>query len=157
MDIIGLIRGQLPWVILIALVVAGMVLVPKLARATPDVDYDDFHDVDLRQSLSVDASVTLRQYRSGDILMYRTEAEGTGSVCLAYVAALPGEEVAIRDGVLLVNDRAVDLTGLPRGLPDRATVAVPRDHLWVVSHGHDFDSFACGPIPLGVVLGRHGG
>lgn len=74
------------------------------------------------------------------------------------VIALPGDVVEARDGVVFVNDVAVEEDYLPAGTytAGLAEVVVPGDSVFVLgdNRGNSTDSRVFGPIPIDSIVGQ---
>lgn len=94
----------------------------------------------------------------------RSMAEGLGMVPLdpevtlvRRVVGLPGEVVAVRDGVLHVDGTAMAEPYARRGGVDVGPVTVPRGHYWLVGDNRSAapgGPLAVGPVPRTALLGR---
>lgn len=93
----------------------------------------------------------------------RSVAQGLGVVSLdpdvariRRVVGLPGEIVAVRDGVLHVDGEALAEPYARRGGTDVGPVTVPAGHYWLVGDNRTAAStgLAVGPVPRTALLGR---
>ena len=134
----------------------GIEYLPKLKRVAPDTRYHDMRGViPTDATVSVDATVGLREMRQGDLMAYRIPDEmETG---FGWVVGLPGQRVELVDGELRVDGEAVTDGRVRATQGDRPPVVVPEDHIYTVSQENFFDSLGLGPIPASLVLGRVGG
>ena len=93
----------------------------------------------------------------GDLLVFTSPDEGLDTI--KRVIGVPGDEVAIRDAVLYVNDELVDepfvdheaIDGLYYG-----PVTVPAGRLILLgdNRANSIDSRSYGPVPVDAVSGR---
>ncbi len=103
-------------------------------------------------------------YKRGDIVIFdppATWADARGTPYIKRIIGLPGDRVAIRDGLVYVNDVALQEPYLYEGQP---TVATGPDSTWVVPPNELFvmgdhreysaDSRVFGPVPRDRVIGR---
>ena len=103
-------------------------------------------------------------YKRGDIVIFdppATWADARGTPYIKRIIGLPGDRVAIRDGLVYVNDVALQEPYLYEGQP---TVATGPDSTWVVppnelfvmgDHREDSaDSRVFVPVPRDRVIGR---
>ncbi len=103
-------------------------------------------------------------YKRGDIVIFdppATWADARGTPYIKRIIGLPGDRVAIRDGLVYVNDVALQEPYLYEGQP---TVATGPDSTWVVppnelfvmgDHREDSaDSRVFGPVPHDRIIGR---
>ena len=103
-------------------------------------------------------------YKRGDIVIFdppATWADARGTPYIKRIIGLPGDRVAIRDGLVYVNDVALQEPYLYEGQP---TVATGPDSTWVVppnelfvmgDHREDSaDSRVFGPVPRDRGIGR---
>jgi hypothetical protein len=148
------------YLVMIALLWAGLHYLPYLARANVSSDYMDINvpDVDKYPSYSLDPMVTIGQLAHDDVVMYRKTAgsDAPGNL-FGWVLALPGETVAIRDGHLLVNDQPVSKIADLRGggfQPDCGPILIPVGTVWLSTTMHRTDSMVMGPIPAAAIRGR---
>jgi hypothetical protein len=95
-------------------------------------------------------------YAAGDMVAYRT-GDGPEDVGFGVVAALPGDQVRMIGGELLVDDNEVrgwrDV-GLYRGIADIGPLCIPVGHLYVLSTQHQRDSLVLGAIGPDQLLGK---
>ncbi len=152
---IGLIKTVLGYGLLLIALWAGVTYLPRfLNTAVVPTNYDDVEGLKDTESYWLDAQVSPAAYAAGDALAFNfgTDKEQTR---FAWVAATPGQQVAIVNGKLIVDGQPAGKgTKLPR--PNQGPIIVPEHHLYVVSDNHRFDSLSAGPIPMAAVLGRIG-
>jgi len=92
----------------------------------------------------------------GDLIAFEAPE---GEINVKRVVGLPGDTVAVRDGVLFVNDEPRRESYVDYRLTDSSffgPVTVPEDHLFVMgdNRSNSLDSRALGAIPEKSVLGR---
>jgi hypothetical protein len=155
----ALLKQLLTYVALILVVLGAVLLINHLlSRAQVSADYVeiDVPDVEHYPTYAVHPK-RISQMIQGDVVCYRLprdpEGHGNGNG-FGWVAAIPGDTVAISKGVLLVNGEAWKRCPALPGAPDSAPVAVPLEHLYVVTTTHLTDSIARGPIPSAVIQGQ---
>lgn len=151
------IRSYLGFAVLAALLWAAGHFLPMFNRVAPEHGYSDMNGVDPYSAVTCDNSLSPRAYRMGDLVAYRTENEGMGTVCFARVVARPGQVISIVAGKLHVDGQEQGQFHLPQHTPDLAPLPVPEGHLWLVSDYNEFDSFRFGPIPAALLHGRTAG
>ncbi|HEX4852933.1 signal peptidase I [Arenimonas sp.] len=96
----------------------------------------------------------------GDIVAFLSARDD--SVRLYRVAVLPGESVAIREGVLLIDGQPQPLppgataSGLRGEIDEMATRTMPPDQYFLLGDNRDFaeDSRYTGPVPREWLIGR---
>lgn len=152
-DVVQALRSLIWFAVLTAVVVVAATRLPELLnRVQVPADYDD------QAGLVPMTGVWLAPppCRAGDVVAYRY-GDGPDQVGFGVVRGLPGDQVRVVGGALLVGDEEVaglrDL-GMYRGIHDIGPATVPRGHLFVVSSGHRRDSFALGMIGPDQVLGK---
>jgi signal peptidase I len=94
--------------------------------------------------------------RRGDLSAFTDSA---GDVTLKRIVGLPGDRVAMRDGVLTVNDRASREPYVDAGRVDSVyfgPVTVPPGTVFVLgdNRGNSRDSREYGPVPRSALIGR---
>lgn len=94
--------------------------------------------------------------RRGDLVVFRGVG---GGVMIKRAVGLPGDVVAVRDGVLHVNGRRVDEPYVNRGLNESnffGPSEVPEGHLFVMGDNRENsrDSREFGPVRRGDLIGR---
>ncbi|MDA3960164.1 MAG: S26 family signal peptidase [Planctomycetota bacterium] len=147
--------GSVLGTVLLLLILWGVARwLPSLKRVIPASGYDDMSQIDKDETTGVDGTVTLAHLRHGDVIAFRTDVEDDENIAFGYVAALPGETLRISDGTLAVNDKPFTDTDIPQNMGDVPALTIPRDHVYVLSERHQFDSTAYGPIPGRFLLGR---
>jgi type IV secretory pathway protease TraF len=138
---------------IIAILVGVSLVVSRCDRAQPGEGYDDIDGFSIADSKAIDASANVDRLERGQAICYRLGSESPMIAVFGWVAALPGDEVALRGGWLVVNGQPCK-RGDSIPLPACAPIRVPRDHVMVLSDHHRFDSVAYGPIPAGAIRGR---
>jgi signal peptidase I len=93
----------------------------------------------------------------GDLIAF--ESPEDGGVSLKRVVGIPGDEVEVYDGVLLVNGEAPEEPYVEHGLLDSTFFGpqeVPADHVFVMgdNRSNSVDSRSFGAVPEGDVLGE---
>lgn len=147
---------QLLWYALIVGIFWGtVVVVKKISRVQVPSGYNDVNGLSEYTSYRIDETVTLRGYRTGDPVCYRLGNDADRAVTFAWIAGLPGDEIAIAQGVLTVNGKPAG-RGAETQLPNAGPLRVPANHVYVVSDNHQQDSLAAGPIPTAALRGRLG-
>lgn len=151
--VVQTLRSLLWFAVLTAVVVVAAMRLPELLnRVQVPADYDD------HPGLTPMTGVWLAPppYAAGDLVAYR-HGDGADQVAFGVVRALAGDQVRIVGGALLVGDEEVAglrELGRYRGIHDVGPATVPKGHLFVVSSGHRYDSFAIGMIGPDQVLGK---
>jgi signal peptidase I len=98
-----------------------------------------------------------RAWRHGDIVMFR--APGTGQLTVKRLVGLPGDRLAIRDGVLVVNGARVAEPYVAPGAIDSVffgpTLVQPGE-VFVLGDNrrNSLDSRDYGPVPVDALEGR---
>lgn len=147
------IRQLLSYAITIGVIVALVVIVPRFARLRVAEGYNDIEKLEPEHSLNADSGIAFGALAIGDPIAYRLGGEDGKEVCVGWIAALPGDEVSIRDKAVMVNGKK-SLGGAVEEAPPRAPVMIPAGHCYVVSSHHLFDSVAYGPIPAAAIHAR---
>ena len=101
--------------------------------------------------------------RRGDVIILRPPG-GSDSPYVKRVIALPGETVAVRDGTVYVDGRALDEPyvadppryAYPTGNSGAGALTVPAGSVFVLgdNRNHSTDSHVFGPVPLDDVIGQ---
>lgn len=138
-------------ILAVALVAAAIYLPRWCTRFTSPSEYSDMQEIPAMTSVGIDPAYPREQIRSGDLVCFRNPANAEDKV-FARVVAIPGQSVQVVGGQVVV-DGAAGRSG-PVGCRDRGRFIVPSRHLFVVSDGHAFDSFAHGVLPFELILGR---
>jgi signal peptidase I len=152
-------KQLITYVVMIALLWAGLHYLPYLSRANVSSEYIDITvpDVDKYPSYALDPFVTINHLAHDDVVMFRktggTDAPGN---FFGWVVALPGETVRVKDNQLLVNDQPVRKDAALRisYRPDAGPILVPAGTVWVATSLHMTDSLAIGPVPAAAIKGK---
>lgn len=74
------------------------------------------------------------------------------------VIGLPGETIAVRNGVVYINERPLDAEPYVEepAYYEMAAVTIPAGHVFVLgdNRNHSYDSHSWGPLPIGQIVGR---
>jgi signal peptidase I len=95
--------------------------------------------------------------RRGDVVLF--EAPRDGAPTIKRVVGLPGDTVAVRDGVLFVNGEKKREGYVDYGLTDSTFLGptgVPEGHVYLMgdNRANSLDSRSYGPVPEADLLGR---
>lgn len=87
----------------------------------------------------------------GDIIVFKS-VEGDGQDLIKRVVGVPGDEIAVRGGKLLVNGEPQKEPYVNKKYPDRsfyAPTTVPKDHVFAMgdNRANSQDSRVFGPVP----------
>ena len=93
----------------------------------------------------------------GDVVLFR--APGDGAPTIKRVVGLPGDTVAVRDGVLFVNGEKKREGYVDYGLTDSTFLGstdVPEGHVYLMgdNRANSLDSRSYGPVPEADLLGK---
>lgn len=147
-----LIRTLIGFVLFVVAVVWAANWLPDwLRRVQVPMDYEDLRGLEGGQGLWLDPP----PFRSGRILAYRV-GSAPDDIGFGIIVAGPGDRVQLRAGQLVVNGEAVrdwSPHHPSQRLPDLGPLTVPAGHWFVVSHRHQRDSLAQGPIGGERILG----
>ena len=99
----------------------------------------------------------LGEPRRGDVVLF--EAPGDGAPTIKRVVGIPGDTVAVRDGVLFVNGEKKWEGYVDYGLTDSTFLAptdVPEGHVYLMGDNrvNSLDSRSYGPVPEADLLGK---
>lgn len=99
----------------------------------------------------------LTEPRRGDVVLF--EAPGDGAPTIKRVVGIPGDTVAVRDGVLLVNGEKKWEGYVDYGLTDSTFLGptdVPDGHVYLMGDNrvNSMDSRSYGPVPEADLLGE---
>ena len=148
-------RQAILYLVLVAAFWGGVLAMKSLSRVQVPSGYADVDKLSEFTSYRMDQTVTMAAWRSGDAACWRLGPDEERAVNFGWVAALPGDQVQVRDGHLQVNGQA-----FPQGelilLPDCGPLRVPDRHLFLISDHHQGDSIAHGPLPISAMRGRLG-
>jgi hypothetical protein len=149
------IRQLISYGLTLAAIIALVTVVPRCSRLRVEPEYNDIDKLNIDESITADSGASLASLAIGDAIAFRLgdQAGGTGQLCLGWIAALPGDEVAISDQAVFVNGSKTTHGDLLT-LPDRAPTMIPAGHCFVVSDHHQFDSLAYGPLPAAAICGK---
>lgn len=106
--------------------------------------------------LLVEKMTTQGGWKRGDLLAFEAP---DGVLMVKRLVGRPGDRIAIRDGVLVVNGHSLRESYVDRGDVDGVyfgPVRVPAGHLFLLgdSRGDSVDSRRFGAVPVDAVLGR---
>jgi hypothetical protein len=154
-----LLKQLLTYAILVLIVGAGLVYIPKLtSRVQVPPDYVEIAvpDVEHYPSYSFQPLDSVSALNRGDAVCYRIPNSDGGAYGngFGWVAGMPGDEVRIAAGKVTVNGTPSSASGAVNGSPDMGPLVVPEGHVFVVSTMHMTDSVMRGPLPLSVLRGR---
>jgi len=95
----------------------------------------------------------------GDVIVFKANADGGEVVLVKRVLGLPGDEIALRDGVLFINGVPQREPYLNPGAPDSSDFGptkVPPGHFFVMgdNRADSADSRVFGPVPEGNIVGE---
>lgn len=99
----------------------------------------------------------LAEPRRGDVVLF--EAPNDGAPTIKRVVGIPGDTVAVRDGVLFVNGEKRWEGYVDYGLTDSTFLGptdVPEGHVYLMgdNRANSLDSRSYGPVPEADLLGR---
>lgn len=143
------------YAVLIAMFWGTVILVPKMARFQVPSGYSDVYNLAEYKSYRVDRSIPLSRLQPGDAVCFRVGKSPDTKINFGWIAALPGDEVEVKVGELLVNGKACKHGG-SINLPDCGPVRIPVNYFFVVTDLHQYDSIARGPLPAIALYGRVG-
>lgn len=146
-------RQMISYAVTLAALVALVTIVPRCARLRVPPGYSDIATLDVDRSLTGDAGARFSDLAVGDGIAFRLGDQESLALCLGWVAALPGDTVAITNKFLMVNG-AKSVHSQPLDMPDRAAVMIPLGHCFVLSDQHLFDSLAYGPLPAAALRAK---
>jgi signal peptidase I len=159
-----LLKTLVVYAILIAALWAAIVFLPRFRSLTVPAGNGEITGAEELKSYPLDVTVTIDRLRQGDVVTYRLGDEADDVVHLAWVAGLPGDQVAVNaQGKLLVNDKPMGQierahSAVSGGqLPGCGPLTVPTGHLFVINREGSTDSFGHGPLPMIALRGRVGG
>lgn len=141
------------YAILIAIFYGIVIGVKRYSHVHVPAGYGDINNLEEFASFRVDKTVTFPQLRVDDPICYRLDGSDDHAVTFGWVAALPGDDVSVAKGTLLINGMPDPKCGRLT-LPDISAFRVPAQHVWVISDHHQADSFAVGPLPAMAITGR---
>jgi hypothetical protein len=140
-----------------SLVAVGLVLLARwlpayLNRAQVPPDFDDIAGLTPMSGVWL----TAPPFLAGDVVAFRT-GDGPEDISFGFVAALPGNEVRITGSTLQVDGTEPSNWKTWAGYHELAEVgplAIPANHLYVISTQHQRDSLSQGVIGPDVILGK---
>ena len=138
--------------ITLMVIIALVTIVPRFARQRVHPDYSDISHLDVQRSLNTDKGFAFDRLVKGDAIVYRLGDQDTHAVCIGWVAAVAGEEVALSGGKVIGGGKLAPGDALDQ--PDRAPIQIPAGHVFVTSSRHRLDSLAYGPIPAAAYRGK---
>jgi hypothetical protein len=145
-------RSLISYGITLGIIIALVTIVPRFSRQRVHPDYSDITNLAVDHSLSTDKGFAFSRLAKGDAIVYRLGNQETQAVCIGWVAAVAGEEVAVVGGKLIAGGKAAPGEAIEQ--PDRAPILVPAGHVFVTSSRHQLDSLAYGPIPAAAYRGK---
>ena len=146
-------KQALLYAILIGVFWAVVVGIKRFSHVHVPAGYNDVSNLEEFAYFRVDRTVTLPQLHVDDPICYRIDSSEDHAVNFGWIAALPGDDLAVVHGAVMVNGTACARCGRMT-LPDIASLRIPAHHVWVVTDQHIADSFAIGPIPEQAIQGR---
>jgi hypothetical protein len=153
-----LLKQLLTYAVLIGLLIAGSIWIPRLtSRVQVPPDYSEIvvPDIEHYPSYAYEKLLSVDGLKAGDTVCYQVpNSEGVASNGFAWVAAVPGDEVRLAKGQLMVNGKASTTSGMAMDRPDIGPLIIPANHVYVVTTTHRTDSLVRGPMPLGNLRGR---
>ncbi len=141
------------YAIIVTLIYGVLKLVQYLDIVHVPENYTDINGMEQYSSYRLDGGVPFTQLRAGDAICYRLGPEAERAVQFGWIAAVPGDEIAVSDGTLQVNGTPSPHSG-KLAIPDSPGLRIPAQHLYVLSDMHQADSVARGLIPAIAVRGR---
>lgn len=147
------IRQLISYALTIGVILALVTIIPRCSRLRVAPEYNDIDKLETEQSLIADTGVHFSALAVGDPVAYRLGDQETTALALGWIAALPGDEVAISGKAVMVNGKKA-AHGDSLDLPDRGPVMIPTGHCFVVSDHHLLDSVAYGPLPASAIRGH---
>lgn len=148
-------RQAMMYVVLVLMFWGVVLAIKSFSRVQVPSGYSDVAHLNEFTSYRVDQTVTLSAWHPGDAACWRLGADADRAVNFGWIAALPGDQIQVRDGHLEVNGHLCPL-GDAIALPDCGPVRIPDRHFYVVSDRHQNDSVAHGPLPISALRGRLG-
>jgi hypothetical protein len=155
MPCMNVLRQAIFYLILIAAFYGAVLAIKSWSRVQVPLGYRDVDNLEEYASYRLDQTVAFSSWRPGDPVCWRLGPDDARAVHFGWVAALPGDAVAVRAGALEINGQPYS-RGLAIRMPDCGPVCVPANHLFVVSDRHLHDSIAVGPLPATALRGRLG-
>lgn len=148
-------RQLISYLVTIGVILALVLIVPRFKRLHVDPEYRDIEHLEAEKGLNADQGFPFARLEAGDAIAYgRVGADNGEELSVGWIAAVPGDTVALRGGKVIARGKAAQ--GTPVDQPDRAEVMVPAGHVFVVSSHHLFDSVANGFIPASAIRGKLG-
>ncbi len=149
------IRQFISYGLTLGAIIALVTIIPRCSRLRVTPEFTDIDKLNVDESLNADNGARLSSCAIGDAIAFQmgNSAGGAGELSLGWIAAMPGDEVAIRDKAVFVNGSKT-AHGDAVSLPDRAPTMVPAGHCFVISDHHQFDSLAYGPLPASALRGK---
>jgi hypothetical protein len=153
-----LLKQLLTYAVLVVILGAALVYIPKLTsrvQVPPDYSEVTVPDVEHYPSYSYQVLDSVSALHQGEAVCYRVaNAEGAANGNgFGWVAGLPGDEVRLVGGKLMVNGKPSSTSG-SYDHPDLGPLLVPDGHVFVVTTLHSTDSLVRGPMPLSSLRGR---
>ena len=149
----GILRQAMTYVILILVFWGAVLAIKSFSRVQVPLGYSDVANINEFTSYRVDQTVAFTAWRHGDAACWRLGADADRAINFGWIAALPGDQIQVRDGHIEVNGQLC-----PHGdvlqLPDCGPVQIPDRHFYVISDLHQNDSIAHGPLPISALRGR---
>ncbi len=130
------------------------VIVNKAAYMSVDLDslskFIPFYEVDGESELQL-----FGEPQRGDVVVVRSPQE-SGKRLVKRIVALPGDSLEIEDGVLSINDRAIDEPYVLGKTRSRERMTIPDDHYFVLGDNRpqSNDSNNFGPIHRSQIVGK---
>lgn len=134
-----------------------IVLVRAVYRYQVPSGYGDVNNLEEYTSYRVDKRYTIDTVKRGDPVCYRISKDRDHEVNFGWVAALPGDDVTIAAGDVLVNGKPLEHGSKISSIPDCGPLHIPANYFYVVNDGHQTDSTSRGPLPAIALHGRIGG
>ncbi|MBA3685433.1 MAG: S26 family signal peptidase [Planctomycetes bacterium] len=143
------------YALLLALILGCAWMVPRFFTTVAiPAGYVEIDGLQELASKRIDKTAKIGNYARGQGVCYRLGSDSSAEARFAYVAALPGDQIAVRDGKLVVNGTVFARAPADHLLSTAGPTVVPAGHLFVVTNTHESDSFRQGPIPAAALYGR---
>jgi hypothetical protein len=153
--VLDTIKSLAIYALLLALVLGCAWMVPRFFTTVAiPAGYVEIDGLQELSSKRIDKTAKIGDYGRGQGVCYRLGSDASEDARFAWVAGVPGDEIAMRDGKLLVNGDVFKQAPADPLLPNGGPAVVPAGHLFVVTNTHESDSFRNGPIPAAALHGR---
>ncbi len=148
------IRHFIRFSLTLGIVLGLLIYAPRWQREHLAAGFNDIDRFAPEAAFFTDGGVPFQALKPGDAILFRGGDRTGAQLAVGWVAAVAGDEVAIRGKQIVVGGKPA--RGGPVERPDTPAVVVPEGRIYVVSDRHQTDSVANGFLPAVAYIGKLG-